>query len=271
MRARLLVLVVGLTSLSACGGGTFAARDSTAGSGGSAETGGESGGGVPAAGGAQTMGGGLAVGGTRPVGGAPAHGGSGTGGTAGECSSAADCPGTGNCMMCWDGSCVSPVVDCLQGKCVATPAVCPRNPCEGAVCGASCQLPCGPTTVCQIGFCDAAGICGAAVPRCPCADTMPCVQPAQPSCVACPNATSVCQGAVCINGLCQLTNPRCPCAPMQAVASGDCATVLGWLWNGTACVALSGCGCTGPDCLSLYPDSDTCKNKQAQCPVATTG
>jgi hypothetical protein len=298
MRARLLVLVVSLTSLSACGGGTFAARDSTAGSGG-AETGGE-GGGAP-------VGGALAVGGARPVGGAPARGGSAAGGTesnpceglacGSECSacpsggrcqcdqggrcvlspvncaciSAADCPATGNCLICWDNSCVSPVVDCLQGKCVATPAVCPPNPCEGAVCGASCQLPCSPDTVCQMGFCDAARICAAAEPRCPCADTMPCIQPAQPSCVACPNATSVCQGAVCYNGQCQLTSPRCPCGPMQARGDGDCAMVVGWAWNGAECVALSGCGCTGPDCPSLYSDLATCKNKQAQCPVATTG
>jgi hypothetical protein len=278
MRARLLVLVVGITSMSACGGGTFAARDSTAGSGGSAETGGEGGGGVPG------------------------HGGSATGGTASDpcegltcgsacsgCSSAAgcqcdqtgqclagpadcpcisarDCPVTDSCQMCWDQSCVSSTADCVQGKCVVTRGVCPPNPCEGMVCGGNCELACSPNTVCQIGFCDAAGACVATEPRCPCDPVTPCAQPVQAACVACPN-TTVCQGAVCYHGQCELTSLRCPCEPMRAVASGDCTMVIGWQWNGAECVALSGCGCTGVDCPSLYPDLTTCKDKQARCAV----
>jgi hypothetical protein len=244
MRAGWLVLIVGITSVAACGGGTFAARDEGGGGSGAEQAGGQGGG-------------------------APTGGVTGDGGGAGGCVSAQDCPVTDSCQRCWDGSCVSSTANCINGQCVVTPGVCPRNPCEGVACGGSCEL-CGPST-CQTGFCDGAGACVAAAPRCPCDPDTPCPQPANPACIVCANTTTVCANAVCYRSQCQLTRPRCPCEAMQAAASGDCALVLGAAWNGTICVGLSGCECTGADCPSLFPDVLTCKDKQSQCLTSTTG
>jgi hypothetical protein len=242
MRARLLVLVVGIASLAACGGGTFTARDESGGGSGAEESGGQGGG--------------------APMGGAPSGGVTGQGGSAsGGCTTDLDCPVTNSCQPCWDGSCVSSRGSCINGQCVVSPGVCPRNPCEGVACGGSCAL----------GFCNAAGACVTAMPQCPCDPATPCAQPIKPVCVVCATTTTVCPGAVCYNGQCALTRPRCPCEPMQAAGSGDCARVLGAAWNGTACVSLSGCQCAGADCPSLFPDLITCKDKQSQCPATTTG
>jgi hypothetical protein len=49
-----------------------------------------------------------------------------------------------------------------------------------------------------------------------------------------------------------------PCAPFQAEAGDACEKVLGYKWNGSACVAVGGCVCRGDDCGRLYPDVNTC-------------
>ncbi len=237
MRAGWTILVLGIASLSC--GGEFAA------------------------GGGQ---GGQPTGGTHPVGGGPAQGGgSAQGGTSsGVCASPTDCAVPDICMPCWNGDCVSPSADCVQGECIITPGVCPPNPCEGVACGGKCQAT-------ELGgYCDSAGTCVPELPSCGCSATSPCAQPPNTNCKSCPSGLNVCQRAVCYNGQCQLIGPRCPCEAMQAAGTGVCTTTVGYMWNGSVCLPVS-CACTGIDCPSLYLDLVTCKEKQAVCPVTDAG
>ncbi len=58
------------------------------------------------------------------------------------------------------------------------------------------------------------------------------------------------------------------CASQRACAVGRCHDPgpLGVLWNGAACVALSGCRCEGDDCVTLYASVARCLEDHAACP-----
>lgn len=56
-----------------------------------------------------------------------------------------------------------------------------------------------------------------------------------------------------------------PCAPMDAQGQGPCAAVLGITWDGTSCVYISGCSCTGADCGKLFQTMAACQKAYAPC------
>lgn len=55
------------------------------------------------------------------------------------------------------------------------------------------------------------------------------------------------------------------CSAMDAMAIGPCGAVLGVLWNGTACVSISGCSCGGTDCADLFRTEAACRARYAGC------
>lgn len=50
------------------------------------------------------------------------------------------------------------------------------------------------------------------------------------------------------------------CEPMNAKAVGGCSPASKYTWNGSRCVAFTGCGCIGTDCDVLFDDKDACLN-----------
>ncbi len=55
------------------------------------------------------------------------------------------------------------------------------------------------------------------------------------------------------------------CGAMDARGAGGCAAVLGYVWNGVACGAISGCSCVGRDCGALLRTMDACTTVYASC------
>ncbi len=79
-----------------------------------------------------------------------------------------------------------------------------------------------------------------------------------------------CTGADCAtlaatDDACYAAHASCPCVIDRAFAEGACDQSFGWAWNGTDCVNVSGCTCTGPDCDSLAADEATCMTERATC------
>jgi hypothetical protein len=81
-------------------------------------------------------------------------------------------------------------------------------------------------------------------------------------------------GQTCCNASCGIcTAPgdgciamECPvgCAPLDARGEGPCARLLGYAWDGVACVALSGCSCVGLGCAKLST-LEACTSAHAGC------
>jgi hypothetical protein len=55
------------------------------------------------------------------------------------------------------------------------------------------------------------------------------------------------------------------CAPMDARGEGDCALLLGWLWDGSSCVDFGGCSCVGADCDRRFDTLDACREAHLGC------
>jgi len=55
------------------------------------------------------------------------------------------------------------------------------------------------------------------------------------------------------------------CAPFDAKAIGDCDAFLGYTWTGDNCIGISGCECSGTDCVNLYDSSEECWDEHALC------
>lgn len=85
-----------------------------------------------------------------------------------------------------------------------------------------------------------------------------------------------CTGADCATleatqAACLAAHDGCPCLPDVAFAEGACDLSFGWGWNGTTCVNISGCTCTGADCGSLAGSEATCLGRHDTCgPLAGT-
>lgn len=60
---------------------------------------------------------------------------------------------------------------------------------------------------------------------------------------------------------CEAAVLGCPsaCGPMDAQGSGPCAMILGYAWNGSRCVSLSGCSCEGEDCAGIFGSQEECE------------
>jgi hypothetical protein len=55
------------------------------------------------------------------------------------------------------------------------------------------------------------------------------------------------------------------CAAQNAHGQGSCEMLLGWGWDGRACIPLSGCSCQGPDCNKLFADPGACYKVYGVC------
>jgi hypothetical protein len=60
----------------------------------------------------------------------------------------------------------------------------------------------------------------------------------------------------------QCKTPGGGCTKVDPNSLGLCDMIVGWVWDGSACVLASGCGCGGV-CSAVFPDEATCKG---QCP-----
>jgi hypothetical protein len=126
--------------------------------------------------------------------------------------------------------------------------------CQAAVLG--CPLDCAPMDVRGVGPCDA--VLGSYW------DGFRCVE--LPGCE--------CEGEDCDRlfpslGHCRIAYQSCPptCVPMDARGVGPCDAVLGYAWNGSRCVSISGCECEGSDCERLA-SLEVCEAAHARCPAA---
>jgi hypothetical protein len=55
------------------------------------------------------------------------------------------------------------------------------------------------------------------------------------------------------------------CDAQDARGVGLCARFLGYFWNGTMCVGLSGCSCAGADCMSPFGSPTECEAAYLPC------
>lgn len=80
--------------------------------------------------------------------------------------------------------------------------------------------------------------------------------------VCCSESCGICvdQGEMCVDRSC-----GGPCDAFSAAGTGACFNVLGFVWNGVECVALSGCGCEGVDCPRRYGSLEECNAIHAEC------
>lgn len=91
----------------------------------------------------------------------------------------------------------------------------------------------------------------------------------KPDCLQCPDDSLACPTVQCVDNKCVSSPTSChtqsePCAPIDAMGSGSCKKELGYGWNGTICVSVTGCDCIGADCDKLtLSQSDCWKQNQA--------
>ncbi len=55
------------------------------------------------------------------------------------------------------------------------------------------------------------------------------------------------------------------CAAQRFTVSGECAMPIGIFWDGSACLAYSGCACEGEDCGVPYPSMAACQRVARAC------
>ncbi|MEZ4390527.1 MAG: hypothetical protein R3A48_05480 [Polyangiales bacterium] len=171
-----------------------------------------------------------------------------------DCARGEQCQGPEGCGVTW--TCSSGPVGCTadianfcgcDGRTFQGSSSCPgrnyehRGPCESVDAGAPvCVIrgvACPVNATCDIDRCV----------RCRCAADLTVSCEVTPGCSVTPDA-----GA--------------PCAPVQAMGEGGCERFLGYAWNGTDCVGLSGCRCVGPGCDQLAPDREACLFAHLLCP-----
>lgn len=61
------------------------------------------------------------------------------------------------------------------------------------------------------------------------------------------------------------TTPGCEAAVLQ-LDPAICRCILGYFWDGRACVSSASCRCLG-HCERLYPSEETCRAAYARCPM----
>lgn len=76
--------------------------------------------------------------------------------------------------------------------------------------------------------------------------------------VCCNASCGICTepGATCTTVACE---PPPTCEAMDATGVGGCEMMLGWLFDGEACLPLSGCSCEGADCDALFETAGDCE------------
>lgn len=86
-------------------------------------------------------------------------------------------------------------------------------------------------------------------------------------CMACADGTQTCTKVECLGGQCVGTIDPCKftCAPVDAKGEGMCKKLLGFVWDGSSCTALSGCNCVGSGCGQLLSQAE-CALAHKTCP-----
>lgn len=84
-----------------------------------------------------------------------------------------------------------------------------------------------------------------------------------------------CEGADCDRtyndaASCEADHAECfgdpgPCEAQDARGEGACEAIVGIVWDGGDCVAISGCSCTGSDCDETYETYEACFEDRASC------
>ncbi|MCC6524522.1 MAG: hypothetical protein IT373_17840 [Polyangiaceae bacterium] len=94
--------------------------------------------------------------------------------------------------------------------------------------------------------------------------------PCDPSDASCPPPPCDPSDSNCPPPPCDPSDATCPvsCAADEAKGDGACDAVLGYAWQGCACVPVSGCACVGPSCDALAPSLEKCELAHANCDCA---
>lgn len=148
--------------------------------------------------------------------------------------------------------------DEMVGCCVPLDPSGAGCPPDYPVCPGTCRLQegrcwtdadCPPPTSCV----------GAQTCDCPDGAMCKCAPPMAGSCQAgplpCASDADCLPDQACVNGLC-VAIPGCQA--LKPGTHGDCKMIVGWLFNGTGCVAEGGCTCE-PDCAFMYPTLEECE------------
>jgi len=99
-----------------------------------------------------------------------------------------------------------------------------------------------------------------------------------------PCGPTICgEGTTCCNascGICTAPGVGCPaiacepvCPAWDAAGDGFCDLFLGFTWDGSSCVGISGCDCVGAECGRVTMTFEECEAVTAECsdPPPTTG
>lgn len=187
---------------------------------------------------------------------------------------AIDARGEGPCEAIlgwgWDGTSCTALsgCECVGTECAALhsePALCEtahRHCLELPTCTSNAE--CADTEFCftERSVCGGTGECRARPAAPP-----ECFDPGPPVC-GCDGVTYACDDAAHIAGASVAADGECgagACGPQDAAGEGVCAAVVGVVWNGTACVTISGCSCAGADCGSLAATEADCIAAHAGC------
>ncbi len=174
-------------------------------------------------------------------------------------------------------------VDVSVDVSVDVPAVDRQPPSDvsvGRTCGGRGTPPCATGLYCNF---PPSSICGAADGPGTC-DPIPtiCTREFNPVC-ACDGTTysnpcmaaaagiSVRSTGACASTDAGTTDAASACAAQDASGVGACDLFLGYAWNGSTCVSLSGCSCSGAACRSLFSTPEACRAAYPSCDCRTQG
>lgn len=170
--------------------------------------------------------------------------------------------GTRCCPGCSGGS--------ADGHCAPVHQSCGLLTCDGGPaprpCGGFAGLTCTPDEYCDYpeeAMCGAADGQGVCRPRpTTCTDDCPGVCGCDGITHCNPCSANAAGASVLHDGACETD---APCAPMNARGEGACRQLIGYIWTGVSCQAISGCECVGIDCHEVFTDEAACQSAYASC------